>query len=710
MSGKSTEKLQTTSEEDEEDGEQYEIDGDDDEDDVYDDEIPLFDDPVGKEALNIFEQINVKLGKLVTKNTSIKPILYDNGIIDIKSILQESIESCSSAVRYLNESSTTSSTSNFDNDDVNSEDNSADDEDNNNNSNNNVDSKANIISVDNTPNSTPKIITKEIETININEDDSNIEDEWDDDDDIGCILVEISDEVFFRMEEEVAGALGDTEDIIGADSWITAASSIRRRRSMELQDISYNSNGNEFQNIDNENISYSKEVRNEEDISEDDKYDGMSEDLEAVEEALGLSPTTSNKDRNELLFMNEKDNNNNRRRSEIYGQSKFHGVDDQFHCYFNLKVIFDPYKTGFEESKNFNPPIGTIIAGRYEVCDFLGTAAFSSALQCVDLTAQGGEDEYVCLKVIKNNKDFFDQSLDEIKLLQYINSRGDTENNHILRLLDYFYTKEHLFIVSELLKQNLYEFGRHIRENMDEPYFTFPRLKKITKQVLEALNFIHSLNLIHCDLKPENIVMKSYSRCEIKLIDFGSSCFQSDSLTTYIQSRSYRAPEVILGCPYDHRIDIWSLGGVLAELHTGYVLFQNDSIATMLSRITGILGNFPDHVLSSGKETAKYFTLSDIVYDRNEEGKFIYIYPKKTTLQARLHLGEEDHFDDDENNENTQWKKRELTNEEVVFLDFVKELLNLDPYKRVSAKQALLHKWFDNMEEVPFYPKDNGEN
>ena len=84
------------------------------------------------------------------------------------------------------------------------------------------------------------------------------------------------------------------------------------------------------------------------------------------------------------------------------------------------------------------------------------------------------------------------------------------------------------------------------------------------------------LGVIHCDLKPENIVIKSYSRCEIKVIDFGSSCFITDNLTTYIQSRSYRAPEVILGCEYDYRIDIWSVGAILAELYTGLVHIETD--------------------------------------------------------------------------------------------------------------------------------------
>ncbi len=111
--------------------------------------------------------------------------------------------------------------------------------------------------------------------------------------------------------------------------------------------------------------------------------------------------------------------------------------------------------------------------------------------------------------------------------------------------------------------------------SLNEAHFltfsTVCRHQSITRQCLEALEFIHGLGLIHCDLKPENILVKSYSRCEIKVIDLGSSCFQTDHLCSYVQSRSYRAPEVILGLPYDQKIDMWSLGCILAELCSGNV-------------------------------------------------------------------------------------------------------------------------------------------
>jgi serine/threonine protein kinase len=200
----------------------------------------------------------------------------------------------------------------------------------------------------------------------------------------------------------------------------------------------------------------------------------------------------------------------------------------------------------------------------------LGSAAFSKAIQCYDIHTE----QMVCMKIIENNKDYFDQSIDEIKLLRFIICNcEDLDEKNLLKVIDYFYHKEHLIIVTELLRDNLYEYSKYNREVEKKHYFNIPRLQKVTKQILNALNYIHELNLIHCDLKPENILIKSYSKSEIKVIDFGSSCFIHDHLSSYVQSRSYRAPEVILGCKYDYKIDMWSLGCIIAELYTGYVLF-----------------------------------------------------------------------------------------------------------------------------------------
>ena len=299
----------------------------------------------------------------------------------------------------------------------------------------------------------------------------------------------------------------------------------------------------------------------------------------------------------------------------------------------------------------------------------------------------------VCMKIIENNKDYFDQSVDEIKLLRYINANcEDLDGKNLLKLIDFFYHKEHLFIVTELLRDNLYEYSKYNREVEKKMYFNVPRLQRITKQILNALSFIHDLKLIHCDLKPENILIKSYSRCEIKVIDFGSSCFIHDHLSSYVQSRSYRAPEVILGCRYDYKIDIWSLGCILAELFTGYVLFQNDSVQGLLSRVIGIIGPIPEYMMKEGRLVSNFFTREGLIYqeagaedengvtgeDKKKKEKSVVsdddlkiniLVAKKTNLQKRMKC-------DDKH-----------------FVDFVRRLLEVDPLKRPTAKEALQHPW-----------------
>jgi dual specificity tyrosine-phosphorylation-regulated kinase 2/3/4 len=104
-------------------------------------------------------------------------------------------------------------------------------------------------------------------------------------------------------------------------------------------------------------------------------------------------------------------------------------------------------------------------------------------------------------------------------------------------------------------------------------------------------------NVIHCDLKPENILLKSPDKSGIKVIDFGSSCFSNERIYTYIQSRFYRAPEIILGIPYTAAIDMWSFGCILAELYTGFPLFPGESEMEQLSLIMEIKGIPPEHIL-----------------------------------------------------------------------------------------------------------------
>ena len=92
------------------------------------------------------------------------------------------------------------------------------------------------------------------------------------------------------------------------------------------------------------------------------------------------------------------------------------------------------------------------------------------------------------------------------------------------------------------------------------------------------------------------------------MIDFGSSCYSSQRVYTYIQSRFYRAPEVILGAGYSTPIDMWSVGCIVAELWTGCPLFAGEDEADQLACIVELLGLPPAHLLRAAKRAPHFLT------------------------------------------------------------------------------------------------------
>lgn len=85
-----------------------------------------------------------------------------------------------------------------------------------------------------------------------------------------------------------------------------------------------------------------------------------------------------------------------------------------------------------------------------------------------------------------------------------------------------------------------------------------------TKQILLFLIKIHKLGIFHSDIKPENIMFRPEKPKKPLLIDFSCCCSPDRQPFTYIQSRFYRAPEVLIGLkPYTDKIDMWSLGCLL---------------------------------------------------------------------------------------------------------------------------------------------------
>ena len=247
------------------------------------------------------------------------------------------------------------------------------------------------------------------------------------------------------------------------------------------------------------------------------------------------------------------------------------------------------YNDGFDdESGNYLVQIGEELAQRYIVREVLGKGSFGIVVKAYDQR----RDEQVAVKIIRNRPQFFTQARVEIDIVSKLNEAGG-ENHNVVRLKKYLTWKDHLCLVFELLSFNLYDLIKFTKFQG----VSLNLIRKFTVQLLASLEFMRvavaSKPVIHCDLKPENVLLVNSKRSAIKVIDFGSSCFESRKKFKYIQSRFYRSPEVILNLTYTCAIDMWSLGCILMELHTGMPLFDGKNEADQLHRMQALLGPIP---------------------------------------------------------------------------------------------------------------------
>lgn len=114
-------------------------------------------------------------------------------------------------------------------------------------------------------------------------------------------------------------------------------------------------------------------------------------------------------------------------------------------------------------------------------------------------------------------------------------------------------------------------------------------------------------SIIHCDMKPENVIFTDDKYQNIKIIDFGASCTSCANGFTYVQSRYYRAPEIILGLPYDQAVDMWSFGCITYELITGSPLFPAHDENELLEYIVVTIDRIPKHMLESCKKYKQFY-------------------------------------------------------------------------------------------------------
>nr|XP_009479716.1 PREDICTED: dual specificity tyrosine-phosphorylation-regulated kinase 4 [Pelecanus crispus] len=239
------------------------------------------------------------------------------------------------------------------------------------------------------------------------------------------------------------------------------------------------------------------------------------------------------------------------------------------------------------------------IAYRYEVLEVIGKGSFGQVAKCLDHKT----NELVALKIIRNKKRFHSQALVEVKILDALLKKDKDDTHNIIHMKEYFYFRNHFCISFELLGINLYEL---IKKNNFQG-FSLSLIRHFTQCVLRCLQVLYQERIIHCDLKPENILLYHKGQGSVKVIDFGSSCYEHQRVYTYVQSRFYRSPEVILGHPYAMAVDMWSLGCIMAELYTGYPLFPGENEVDQLACIMEVLGLPPADFIQAASRKRTFF-------------------------------------------------------------------------------------------------------
>lgn len=218
-------------------------------------------------------------------------------------------------------------------------------------------------------------------------------------------------------------------------------------------------------------------------------------------------------------------------------------------------------------------------------------------------------------------------------------------------------------------------------------------VQPVLRSILHALSVMHRCNIIHSDVKPENVLLVDKNGLDTKLIDYGSSFQVGAKISVYIQSRFYRAPEVILQCYPNAKIDIWSTACFAFEIFTGSVLFPGRSELHMLSLIVSLLGQFPAKFI---QKSPRQNFFNDGILKSYEE---LCLQEHKTPDHYKsifLHGSLHDNILNYSRSKNPALHppSPDEISKRQIFIDLLMKMLALDPDDRIDADTALQHPFF----------------
>ncbi|KAK6506018.1 dual specificity protein kinase kns1 [Arthrobotrys conoides] len=359
-----------------------------------------------------------------------------------------------------------------------------------------------------------------------------------------------------------------------------------------------------------------------------------------------------------------------------------------------------------DEEGHYIVTTGAFLTNRYRIIKLLGQGTFGKVVQAFD----NQKNEYCAIKIIRSVQKYRDASKIELRVLSTLGKNDSENRNKCIHLRDCFDYRNHICIVTDLLGMSVFDF---LKSNSFTP-FPSSQIQSFARQLFTSVAFLHDLNLIHTDLKPENILLMhntsetfTYNRVipssthsnprkaqtrkilldtDIRLIDFGSATFDDEYHSSVVSTRHYRAPEIILGLGWSFPCDIWSIGCILVEFYTGDALFQTHDNLEHLAMMRTVCNSDIETRLvrqaiaktqNSNSPASRFFRNNRLDYPNTETTKTSRRYVK---AMRRL----------DEMIPQTCSFYRQL-------LDLLKKIFVYDPAKRISARDALKHPWFNEV-------------